>query len=154
MSTSQRTAMERAWSSYDVIVLILETMDPGPHLKPPLIYPYDSDVWADRRRRNRAALACTARVCRALSSVALDILWRYIGNAFDIIHLVPSCYKFEAYKCLLPSDRDDKLVSACTVTCESMLHILTDDYARTPCRYSLGPPTNRSYILCVPTRPG
>ena len=115
--------MERAWSSYDITVLILETMDPGPHLEPPLIYPHDQDAWTDRRRRNRATLALVARVCRALSSVALDILWRRIENIFHLLDIVPSLYRFEAEnEDLLTTDSDrNKLVSSCMMTRESIL---------------------------------
>ena len=89
--------MDRAWASYDIVIAILETMAPGPPLYSPLIYPCDEQAWMHQIRQDRNTLARVARVCRALSSIALDILWRYIGNVLHLIGVVPSCYSYESY---------------------------------------------------------
>ena len=94
--TSERTAVDRAWTSYDIVITILETMAPGPPLYSPLIYPYDGRAWMHQIRQGRKTLARVARVCRALSSIALDILWRYIDDVLHLIGVVPSCYSHES----------------------------------------------------------
>ena len=111
-----RTAAERAFSSYDIAVIILEEMAPGPSLQPPLILSYDRDAWIEHRHQNRTSLARVARVCRATSRVALNILWKYIDSIFHLIHLVPLCYTHDL-KWGKRGDLQDQMVSSCTRLC-------------------------------------
>lgn len=148
---SEESAVERAWSSHDIVIAILETMAPGPPLLPPSIYPYDRDAWTHRRRQNQIALANVARVSQALSGLALDVLWSFIGSIFELVHLVPSCYTYErSYDYPGPEVR---IVSSCVGVCESTLQILIDQ-PHAPYRISHGVPTNGSYVLFVRTPPG
>ena len=96
---SEGTAMERAWATYDIVVAILETMAPGWPLRRRPLQP-----WAHHRRLNKNALARVARVSRALSGAALDILWRCIDNVEHLIRVVPSCYRHE------PNVEDPRLI--------------------------------------------
>ena len=147
MKIAQGTALDRAWASYDIVATILETLAPGPILKPPLIYPADERLWIDQRRQNRIALSRVACVCHALSGIALDILWRNINNIFHLIHIVPSCYT-------LGTDGLREIVSTCAGMYVSTPRILTDNTACLPSRDSLGVHPSMNCVLSVITPPG
>ena len=151
MKIAQGTALNRAWASYDIVATILEILAPGPILKPPLIYPADERLWIDQRRQNKIALSRVACVCRALSSIALDILWRNINSIFHLIHIVPSCYTLRAGS----EDGIYEIVSTCTGSHASTPRTLTIDNAAWPSsRGSLGSHPRMNYVLSVPTQRG
>ena len=135
---SQATAVGRAWASYDIIVAIFETMALN-SLDPP---------WKHERRRNQKTLARSrvARVCRALSGIALDILWRYIRDIFHLIDVVPSCYTFGLYSNIRIGP---DIVSPYIEVCESTR---TDNNTWSS-RGSLGSHPNMSCTPFVPTLP-
>ena len=110
MNILRRSAVDRAWASYDIAAAILENLAPGPPLQPPSIYRYDEWAWEDQRRRNRHALAEMACVSRALSGLALDVLWRYIDNIFCLMNVIPSWYSCESM-----ADFREQIVSSCTI---------------------------------------
>ena len=122
MNISRTSATDRAWASYDIAATILETLAPDPPLQSPSIYPYDRWTWKNHIRRNRNALASMARVCRALSGVALDVLWRYIDNIFHLVGVVPSCYTIESNWSVRRAYQE--IVSSCVVACGSMRQTL------------------------------
>ena len=149
--------MERAWASHDIVASILETMAPGPSIDRPqgLTYPYDRDALSHQRRRNENSLARVARVCRALSGIALDILWRCILSIFHLIDLVPECYRYER----IHDDGDldgiqYEMVSFCIVVCELMLQTLISNDLRAPYRDVFGSPANKRSILFLRTQSG
>ena len=48
--------------------------------------------------KRQAALACFARVCRALSDPVLEVLWRYIDDVSYLLCGVQSCYRIEGFQ--------------------------------------------------------
>lgn len=115
MEVPQRNARERAWASYDIVAAIFETMSPGPPLEPRNLWELNLK---DHTRPNRNALARMARVSRALSGVALDVLWRYANNIFHLINAVPSCYTYESGGVGLFGE-EKVIVSSCIAACGS-----------------------------------
>ena len=81
------SAMTRALFLQDILELILEELSPGPQIRAPT-YDQTSSLLAflrsDRHRR-QSTLLHLALVCRALSDLALRVLWRYVD---DIVHLL------------------------------------------------------------------
>ncbi|EIW54070.1 uncharacterized protein TRAVEDRAFT_74350 [Trametes versicolor FP-101664 SS1] len=70
-------------SSPKIASAVLGHLSPGPLTK-------DSDnamglLTVKQRRENQAALAQLATVCRAVSSLALDVLWRYIDDFHHVL---------------------------------------------------------------------
>ena len=149
----RRHTTDRAWASYDIVATILETMAPGPLLEPPSIYPYDECAWEDHSRLNRNALARMARVSRALSGLALDVLWRYIDDIFHLVDVVPSCYTIESnWNVRRPYE---EIVSSCIVACGSMRwQTLMINNIPMSSRRLLGTPTSGSCVLFGPTLTG
>ena len=152
MNTPRISAVDRVWSSYDIAAEILETLAPGPPLQSPSIYPYDHWTWENNTRRNRNALASMARVCRALSGVALDVLWRYIDDIFHLVDVVPSCYttRCDIHARFSP----ETIVSSYIAACGSICKAIIIDNTRVSSRHSLGTPTSESCFLFGPTLPG
>ena len=90
-----------------------------------------------------------ARVSRALSGLALDVLWRYIDDIFHLIDVVSPCYTHKS---------DDKfreqIVSSCIVACGSTRLVVIVDNRWSSFRGSLVFPTNESCFLLVSMRLG
>ena len=152
MNIPRTSATDRAWASYDIAAEILETLAPGPPLQSPSIYPYDHWAWEDHRRRNRNALASMARVCRALSGVALDVLWRYIDDIFHLVDVVPSCYttRCDIHSRFSPETIVSSYIAACGLICK----VIIINNIPMSSRRSLGTPTSGSCVLFRPTLPG
>lgn len=80
-------------SSPKIASAVIEHLSPGP-------LPKDRHIAKDlltvkQRRESQAALAHLATVCRAVSSLALDALWRYID---DFHHLLFALQPYDKTK--------------------------------------------------------
>lgn len=76
-------AAHDVFSSPKIASAVLGHLSPGPLTK-------DSDnamglLTVKQRRENQAALAQLATVCRAVSGLALDVLWRYIDDFHHVL---------------------------------------------------------------------
>lgn len=92
-----------------------------------------------------------ARVSRALSGVALDVLWSCIDNIFRLIDVVPSCYM---YKFDDEGFYREGVVSFFIVTCGSTRKVvIVNTNTRSSSRYSLVSLTNESCFLFLSMRP-
>ena len=78
-------------------------------------------AWENHTRQNRNALARMARVSRALSGAALDVLWRSIDDIFHLINVIPSCYTYESGDI----DVRDEIVSSCIAGRHARQSLLT-----------------------------
>ena len=72
----------------DVADAVFAHLSPGP-------YPHEDVLPWERAERRRAqkTLARAARVCRALSEPALDVLWRVVDDIVHLLSVLPSYVK-------------------------------------------------------------
>ena len=84
----------------EILELILEELSPGPWIPNPRqcqgrVF---LELLRSERHKRQAALACFARVCRALSDPVLEVLWRYVDDVSYLLCGVQSCYRIEGFQ--------------------------------------------------------